>query len=91
MSAFDKLNDAILNAGETPCQNAPELYFPEKDDAFQQIRYAKKQCDTCSIVNQCLEYALEAGEQHGIWGGTTPMERRQLRRKARRASEPQLA
>lgn len=91
MSAFDKLNDAILNAGETPCQNAPELYFPEKEDAFQLIRYAKKQCAQCPIVNQCLEYALEAGEAHGIWGGTTPTERRQLKRKARHASLPQHA
>jgi hypothetical protein len=33
----------------------------------------------------CLDWALRAGEPAGIWGGTTPDERRLLRRSARDA------
>jgi hypothetical protein len=27
------------------------------------------------VVTACAEFALEAGEQHGIWGGLTESER----------------
>jgi hypothetical protein len=34
----------------------------------------------CPVRVECLEYALQDGDcfDHGIWGGTTPRERRKL-------------
>ena len=37
---------------------------------------AKAICDQCVVVGRCLEYAVDSGEFHGIWGGTNESERR---------------
>ncbi|WP_405010169.1 WhiB family transcriptional regulator [Kitasatospora sp. NBC_01539] len=47
---------------------------------------AKTVCTRCPVRRQCLEYALAAGEQYGVWGGTTEDERRALRSRRRRAA-----
>jgi len=39
---------------------------------------AKAICETCPVAAECLAYALERYETEGVWGGTTPAERRQL-------------
>jgi len=38
----------------------------------------KKYCVGCPVINECLDYALNV-KVLGVWGGTTPEERRQLR------------
>ncbi len=38
-------------------------------------------CATCPVRTECLQYALRNSENHGIWGGTTPEERRRMRRR----------
>jgi WhiB family redox-sensing transcriptional regulator len=38
-------------------------------------------CATCPVRLDCLEYALEARERFGIWGGTTEKQRRRLLRR----------
>ncbi len=58
---------------------------PERD---VRERKAKALCDRCPVSGQCLDYALKHREDHGIWGGTEPDERRgERRRRGRRASE----
>lgn len=32
-------------------------------------------CARCPVRQECLAYALDAGEPHGIWGGHTTAER----------------
>jgi hypothetical protein len=48
-------------------------------------------CLRCSLRDQCLEYALDTeapdGES-GVWGGTTPYQRRQLKRDLSRVRCP---
>jgi len=39
---------------------------------------AKAICEACSVIDECREYALENGEQHGIWGGLNEVERREI-------------
>lgn len=39
---------------------------------------AKSICRMCPVRKICLAYAVH-NEPHGVWGGTTPMERRELR------------
>lgn len=43
-------------------------------------RYAVAVCARCIVRAECLDYALTNDLDHGIWGGTTPQERRQLNR-----------
>lgn len=67
----------------------PTLFFgPEHPETVKEKRdreeAAKAVCNTCPVKQECLEYALEAREAYGIWGGMTELERKALLR--RRAS-----
>lgn len=68
------------------CRGAdPDLFFPIGFAApilREQERQAKAICANCSVIADCLAWALRVGEPDGIWGGTTPEERRHLRRTA---------
>ncbi|GGB48228.1 transcriptional regulator WhiB [Flexivirga endophytica] len=59
----------------------PELFFPvgTTGPALDQIEQAKDICRHCPVLAQCLATALDNGEDAGIWGGTTPEERRMMR------------
>jgi WhiB family redox-sensing transcriptional regulator len=57
----------------------PDLFFP-LGELDVEAAPAKAVCARCSVAAQCLGWALRTGEQNGIWGGTTPVERRLLRR-----------
>lgn len=56
-----------------------ELFFPEPNKVPHD---AKKACRLCRVRNPCLEYALSQGHLDGVWGGTTPQERKQMMRGA---------
>jgi hypothetical protein len=59
------------------CQNHPEInWFPEVGESTAP---AKTVCETCPVRRPCLGYALAADERFGIWGGTSPKERRKVR------------
>lgn len=67
----------------------PTLFFgPEYAETVKEKRdredAAKAVCAECPVRNECLEYALDAREAYGIWGGRTELERKALLR--RRAS-----
>jgi WhiB family redox-sensing transcriptional regulator len=55
----------------------PRLWFPPPGGSFAR---AKAFCRACPARARCLHWALQAGERAGVWGGTTPGERAQLRR-----------
>ena len=70
----------------------PELFFPIPQGAIaeRQISSALRVCAGCAVRQQCLDFAMQTAEAHGIWGGTTPEERIRARRKAtRRRKESQ--
>jgi WhiB family redox-sensing transcriptional regulator len=65
------------------CQAAePELFFPVSTagPAVAQVAAAKAVCRGCPVRAECLQYATQTAQDHGIWGGTTEEERRQARR-----------
>jgi WhiB family redox-sensing transcriptional regulator len=43
---------------------------------------AKAVCQSCPVRAQCLSWAVAVGEPYGIWGGTTPAEREELRQRS---------
>ncbi|MCW2616765.1 MAG: whiB1 [Frankiales bacterium] len=65
----------------------PELFFPigSTGPAATQVDQAKVVCTRCSVVEDCLTWALETGQEAGVWGGTSEDERRALRRRGARA------
>jgi WhiB family transcriptional regulator, redox-sensing transcriptional regulator len=62
----------------------PELFFPEKGE-WAKAERAKRICRGCSVQGACLHESLygpqAAADEVGIFGGTTPRERRGLRRR----------
>lgn len=60
----------------------PDLFFPIATGpiAVQQIAMARRICAGCQVRQQCLEFAMQTAEAHGVWGGTTPDERIRARR-----------
>jgi WhiB family redox-sensing transcriptional regulator len=61
----------------------PELFFPVGTGhvARAQAEDAKAVCRSCPLLAKCLSWALTTGEDHGVWGGLTEQERRELRRR----------
>lgn len=74
----------FYDKGPTPCSSEdPEIFVGDNEDSVK----AKRVCfsggpnsSACPYIRDCLTYALEAREP-GIYGGTTEMERRAIRRR----------
>jgi hypothetical protein len=61
------------------------LTIPERDDLFfpgrgKSTQPAKDICAGCPVRVDCLEYALAAKIEFGIYGGTSYRERKKIRR-----------
>lgn len=52
-----------------------EVFFPEKGENAKE---AKQVCLRCPVREQCLREALANGEEFGIWGGRSVVERERL-------------
>lgn len=65
-----------------------ERFFPvgNKGPALKQIAEAKAVCGHCPVRSECLAWALESGQDAGIWGGMSEDERRALKRRNARQS-----
>jgi WhiB family redox-sensing transcriptional regulator len=63
----------------------PELFFPigTTGPALLQIEQAKAVCRSCSVVDDCLSWAMESGQDSGVWGGLSEEERFALKRRSR--------
>lgn len=59
-----------------------ELFFEEdRERGIRRSRReanAKRICAACPVRAACLEHALSAGEEYGIWGGLNAAERLEL-------------
>jgi WhiB family transcriptional regulator, redox-sensing transcriptional regulator len=62
-------------------QEDPELFFPlvPAGPGLAQIERAKAVCGRCQVRAECLRFAIETAQDHGVWGGTSEEERRVLR------------
>lgn len=54
----------------------PGTFFP---DAPEEADTAVAACRGCPVAGPCLASALATAEPEGVWGGTTPAERRAMR------------
>jgi len=73
---------------EAAClEEDPELFFPigNTGPALLQIDEAKAVCQRCPVMEECLKWALETGQDAGVWGGMSEDERRALKRRRARA------
>jgi WhiB family redox-sensing transcriptional regulator len=60
----------------------PELFFPDGTTApaLLQTKKAKAVCRRCEVAEACLKWAVETGQDTGVWGGLSEGERRALKR-----------
>jgi WhiB family redox-sensing transcriptional regulator len=83
------MRDWILEAipawySEALCaQTDPEAFFPIRGGTTAP---AKKICAACPVRQKCLDWSLEQGELHGVWG-RVGYKARQKMLKERRAGE----
>jgi WhiB family transcriptional regulator, redox-sensing transcriptional regulator len=69
---------------EAACREVdPELFFPigNSGPALLQIEEAKQVCRRCSVMEECLRWAIDSGQDAGVWGGLSEDERRALKRR----------
>jgi WhiB family transcriptional regulator, redox-sensing transcriptional regulator len=58
------------------CQSVdPEMFFPAPSEPADT---AVALCRGCEVQGACLAWALDVGDCHGVWGATTPRERRAM-------------
>tara|TARA_Y100001949_G_scaffold156203_1_gene144939 strand:+ start:1852 stop:2259 length:408 start_codon:yes stop_codon:yes gene_type:complete len=68
------------------CKDLPKEqkddFFPEKADGHgkKQVNRARRICLDCPVVVECLHAALVTNEKFGVWGMTSPKQRRLLRK-----------
>ena len=60
-----------------------DVFFPpsqteRKHDRLDRERRAKAICGICPVRTQCLDYAVEIRESHGVWGGLSESERKSM-------------
>lgn len=76
---YRDFSEAIEQNGGAPCQDIPDIFFPEdfpdKQTREYAVRVAKALCAECPLKTQCFAYAIENDERWGIWAGTLPHER----------------
>ncbi len=70
------------------------FYHPDGErgrSRAQREARAKAICQTCPVINNCLEHALDSAEVYGVWGGMSESERSLELRARRRAKAAQAA
>lgn len=60
------------------CKTQTRLFFPADDKKTVSYKDALKLCEECEVREQCLAYAIHYEMVHGVWGGTTPNQRKLL-------------
>lgn len=64
-----------------------DLMFPSAElgtaARLEQVARAKAECAVCPVRAKCLEWALESGQEWGVWGGLDEDERAALSRRRR--------
>ncbi|WP_314222830.1 WhiB family transcriptional regulator [Streptomyces zaehneri] len=68
----------------------PEIFFPLSDLAAPgtEASLARAVCRRCAVLIDCRDWAVEHGEDDGIWGATTAAQRRSIRRATREPTSP---
>ena len=66
------------------CREVPPSTFFPSDGVGVDV--ARRLCQTCPVIEPCLEYALVERIDHGVWGGASERERRRILKRRRTES-----
>lgn len=65
---------------------SPDVFYPARPGgrggraARDALDRAIAVCRRCPVTTECLNYALDRREEHGVWGATSPEDRQALHR-----------
>lgn len=64
----------------------PELFFPIGESRYYQLQIERaiEVCKGCPVVEECLTFAVETKQTHGVWGAMSEKGLDALRRRANR-------
>lgn len=91
----DEIFDMAIAAGKPEemahdeRRHITRLFYPTRFSTPAEVTQAKLICDACPVREECLAYAHDTQQEHGIWGGTTQQERRIVWRRERAAGTRQ--
>lgn len=60
------------------CAGSSEWQRYAYSDKIDEQRIAAKYCEDCPSKRPCLSYALLIRDEHGVWGGLLPGERKNM-------------
>jgi WhiB family transcriptional regulator, redox-sensing transcriptional regulator len=92
MSLLDGLLYELKNndfgwQNKAECQGeATDLFFMDMEDSqinHIKMREARAICDRCQVKKECLDFALVNNIDYGVWGGTSPYQRKEMRHEQR--------
>jgi WhiB family redox-sensing transcriptional regulator len=87
-SLIEAARPAWQARGRCRSDPGPDPFFPGRGQSHEE---AQACCTGCEVRSECLEYALDNGINHGVWGGTSEAERQRIRRARKVASTTALA
>ena len=64
----------VLKYAECAGQD-PDLFFPDDSQSSYDTARAKAICARCPVRDECLKWAIDNRQTHGIWGGLDESER----------------
>lgn len=70
-------------SGKEPCAEMGTVWYyadhEHQGEGNQYHTILPSLCNRCDMLNECFEWALHH-EEHGYWGGTSPEQRKRIRR-----------
>jgi WhiB family transcriptional regulator, redox-sensing transcriptional regulator len=70
----------LAEVGRCAGAKDPDAWFSPPSFGHAKARqHAADLCHGCEVLDQCRTYALQAGEEYGVWGGLCEVDRAQLR------------
>ena len=90
---LEKLTNQLTEAtdlnGGVECSQNPEIFYPDDWSGLGgstlmrtlSTQTAKEICMRCPVISECLQVGVY--EEYGIWGGTTPDQRKKIRKQVR--------
>ncbi|KAA0918531.1 WhiB family transcriptional regulator [Dietzia sp. ANT_WB102] len=67
---------------DAACIGHEDLFYSLEEESKGERRkkeeQAKSVCATCPVFDTCRQFALNAGELYGVWGGLTESERHKI-------------
>lgn len=84
---YSLVNNQFGFTQDAACRGTgPDLFFLNEDERganHHKLADARTICFTCKVQKECLDFALDNNIRSGIWAGTTPLQRKALRRELR--------